>query len=125
VLRLLDGLFVLQYARIPLKLAEGIELSVGVYNLIYPTKKPSAVQLETATNQRVKTETNWLCSDTGRQLLPHEIRTYQKFADSRVMFDKEDMKQIKNFGFPGASWRVAHGRCASWRVARRRCVEEC
>lgn len=55
-----------QYARIPLKIAEGVELAVGVYNLIYPAKKPYAVQLETATNQQVKVGTQ--CVATR---LPH------------------------------------------------------
>ena len=91
-----------QYGRIPFKIAEGVELSVGVYNLIYPAKKPYAVQLETDSNQQVKTETNWVCADTGKTLLPHEIRTYHTFAQSKVIFTKDDMKEIKNFGEPCA-----------------------
>ena len=47
-------------------------------------------------------ETNWMCADTGKELLPNEIKTYHKFATSQVFFDKADMKEIKNFGKPCA-----------------------
>lgn len=98
---LLHAAFPAQYARIPWKIADGVALSVGIYNNIYVAKKPYPVQLEARTNTPVKTETSWLCADTGAPLLPHQIRTYQLFGGERVTMDKDDMKEIKNFGEPG------------------------
>ncbi|GCB83223.1 hypothetical protein scyTo_0023739, partial [Scyliorhinus torazame] len=63
--------------RLSLKLGEGVEVSVGVYNLIRNARKPSAIRLDRETNEPVKTKTRWFNGDTGSLLLPSDTRKAQ------------------------------------------------
>ncbi len=65
-------------------LGEGIQLAVAIYHNIYPAKKPSAQYVDGRTNAPLKVETSWLCKETGKHLLPHEIRSYFPFGGEAV-----------------------------------------
>lgn len=49
----------------------------------------------------MKVESKWICHDTGRYLLDHEIKTFAEYAGKRVMMSRGDMNEIKNFADPG------------------------
>ncbi|XP_044174931.1 X-ray repair cross-complementing protein 6-like [Acropora millepora] len=88
-------------ATLPLTLADGIELGVSVYNLCRSATKSSYVNLDSHTNEEVKIHTKYICKDTGRELMPTDIKLYQMFGGEKVIFEKEEVASMKTFGDPG------------------------
>lgn len=88
-------------ATLPLTLADGIELGVSVYNLCRSATKSSYVNLDSHTNEEVKIHTKYICKDTGRELMPTDIKLYQMFGGEKVIFEKEEVTSMKTFGDPG------------------------
>lgn len=88
-------------ATLPLILADGIELGVSVYNLCRSATKSSYVNLDSHTNEEVKIHTKYICKDTGRELMPTDIKLYQMFGGEKVIFEKEEVASMKTFGDPG------------------------
>lgn len=88
-------------ATLPLILADGIELGVSVYNLCRSATKSSYVNLDSHSNEEVKIHTKYICKDTGRELMPTDIKLYQMFGGEKVIFEKEEVVSMKTFGDPG------------------------
>lgn len=88
-------------ATLPMMLADGIELGVSVYSLCLSAKKSSYINLDSRTNEEVKTHTKFICVDTGRELMPTDIKLYQMFGGEKVIFEKEEVADMKTFGDPG------------------------
>lgn len=86
---------------LPLTLADGIELGVSVYNLCRPATKSSYVNLDSHSNEEIKTHTKYICKDTGRELMPTDIKLYQMFGGEKVIFEKEEVDAMKTLGDPG------------------------
>lgn len=85
------------YARVPLTICPGIHLAVGVYNLVYPAKKPTAAHvMRDNTTAVVKTESRYLDAETGGVLDEHGIVKYVAFGGKRVFFSEADMQDIKS-----------------------------
>ncbi|RDD40807.1 X-ray repair cross-complementing protein 5 [Trichoplax sp. H2] len=87
--------------KIPLNLGQDLEVGVTIFSLCRPTSRPSYVQLDSKTNQVVKTVTKHICEDTGSELMTADIKYYQTFGGERVIFEKEEVGEIKNFGKNG------------------------
>ncbi|CAI8018050.1 X-ray repair cross-complementing protein 5 [Geodia barretti] len=87
--------------RIPLSLGPGLEIGVGVYCLVREAKKPSFVRLDQRSNEELKTQTRHICEDTGTELMPTDIKFYQPFGGEKVVFEKEEVTEMKKFGEPG------------------------
>ncbi|XP_038639631.1 X-ray repair cross-complementing protein 6 isoform X2 [Scyliorhinus canicula] len=87
--------------RLSLKLGEGVEFSVGVYNLIRGARKPSAIRLDRETNEPVKTKTRWFNGDTGSLLLPSDTRKAQVYGHKQIVLEKEETEELKRFDNPG------------------------
>lgn len=86
---------------LPFMLADGVELGVSVYHLCRSATKSGYINLDSRTNEEVKTHTKYICVDTGRELLPTDIKYYQMFGGEKVIFEKEEVAEMKNFGDPG------------------------
>ncbi|XP_078388137.1 X-ray repair cross-complementing protein 6 [Cetorhinus maximus] len=87
--------------RLNLKLGEGVDLSVGVYNLIRSAHKPSAIRLYQATNEPVKTKTRWFNGETGSLLLPSDTKKAQVYGHRQIVMEKEETEELKRFDDPG------------------------
>ena len=49
---------------------------------------------------------HWMCyyhvlQDTGTELMPTDIKYYQEFGGEKVIFEKEEVTEMKKFGEPG------------------------
>ncbi|XP_078286744.1 X-ray repair cross-complementing protein 5-like isoform X3 [Rhinoraja longicauda] len=86
--------------RLNLKLGGGVELSVGVYNLVHNAKRPSAVRLYRETNEPVKTKTRWFNGETGSLLLPSDTRKAQVYGQRQIVLEKEETEELKRFDNP-------------------------
>ncbi|XP_078061471.1 X-ray repair cross-complementing protein 5-like [Mustelus asterias] len=87
--------------RLNLKLGEGVELSVGVYNLVRSARKPSAVRLYRESNEPVKTKTRWFNGETGSLLLPSDTKKAQVYGQRQIVLEKEETEVLKRFDGPG------------------------
>nr|XP_022332016.1 X-ray repair cross-complementing protein 5-like [Crassostrea virginica] len=87
--------------RIPLSLGPGLELGVGVYTLVRPCYKPSAVKLSRNTNEELKTHSKTYLRETGEVLMPQDLKKAQTYGGKRISFENDEINQIKNFGPPG------------------------
>ncbi|XP_078060896.1 X-ray repair cross-complementing protein 5-like isoform X2 [Mustelus asterias] len=87
--------------RLNLKLGEGVELSVGVYNLVRSARKPSAARLDRESNKLVKTKTRWFNGETGSLLLPSDTKKAQVYGQRQIILEKEETEELKRFDGPG------------------------
>lgn len=87
--------------RMSLKLGGGIDLGVSVYGLCLSATKSSYVNLDSKSNEEVKIVTKLVCETTGVELLPTDLKYYQMFGGSKVVFEKEEVSAIKSFGDSG------------------------
>ncbi|XP_067830718.1 X-ray repair cross-complementing protein 6 isoform X2 [Heptranchias perlo] len=88
-------------ARLNLKLGEGLEVSVGVYNLIRSATRPSAVRLYRETNEPVKSKTRWFNGETGSLLLPSDTKKAQVYGHRQIVLEKDETEELKRFDHPG------------------------
>ncbi len=90
------------YARLTLSLAPGMDLAVGVYLNIHPAKKPAARTLrEGQYDVPLKSNSKYVCKDTGKALAAHDMSTVQSIGAQTVSMSREDMKQVKAIAEPG------------------------
>jgi ATP-dependent DNA helicase 2 subunit 1 len=87
--------------KIPFTLSDGMNMSVGVYNLVRTCTKPSAVKLYRKTNEEVKSVTKTFLKETGEILMPQDIRKCQIYAGRRITFEPEEVIQMKTFSPAG------------------------
>ncbi|KAL3662452.1 hypothetical protein V7S43_012310 [Phytophthora oleae] len=86
---------------IPLHITKGVSIGVELYALIVVQRKNTPVALDASTNTPLKTETKWLCEDTGSYLTPDQIKKYIDYGGKRVYFARDDMVEIKHYDAPG------------------------
>ena len=85
----------------PLHIAKDVSIGVELYALAVIQRKSNPISLDAATNTPLKSETKWLCDDTGAYLTPDQIKTYIGYGGKRVYFGRDDMVQIKYYDAPG------------------------
>lgn len=85
----------------PLHITKGVSIGVELYALVVVQCKNTPVALDASTNTPLKTETKWLCEDTGAYLTPDQIKKYIDYGGKRVYFTRDDMVEIKHYDAPG------------------------
>lgn len=86
--------------RLPLIIGD-LEIGVGMYKLVRESKKSSFFWLDAKTNQRIKTETKWVCLDTGSLLSKDQMAYYYPYGGEKVRFEAEELRDIKTIDKPG------------------------
>lgn len=86
---------------IPLRLAEGFDIGVKVYNLTGETNKGSYVWLDSASNEEVQTKTRHYCAESAQTLLPTQIKSAMEYGKEQVVFEKDEVAAMKRFDEPG------------------------
>ncbi|RLN72255.1 hypothetical protein BBJ28_00013948 [Nothophytophthora sp. Chile5] len=86
---------------IPLHITRGVSIGVELYALVVTQRKNTAVALDASTNTPLKTETKWLCEDTGAYLTPDQIKKFIGYGGKRVYFARDDVVEIKHYDAPG------------------------
>ncbi|XP_046862083.1 X-ray repair cross-complementing protein 6-like [Xenia sp. Carnegie-2017] len=84
-------------ARLPWNLGEGISLGVSVYSLCRTAVKSSHVNIDSRSNEEVKTVSKLICETTGVELLPSDLKYYQMFGGKKIVFEKEEVDAMKSF----------------------------
>ncbi|XP_041472414.1 X-ray repair cross-complementing protein 6-like [Lytechinus variegatus] len=87
--------------RIPFSLGKGLELGVGIYNLVRQQNRPYPIKLHRQTNEALKGKSKMYCEDTGELLMPSDIKKYQTYGGKNIIFEKDEVAEVKKFYDPG------------------------
>lgn len=85
----------------PLHITKDVSIGVELYALAVVQKKNPPVALDATSNTPLKSETKWLCEDTGAYLTPDQIKRYIEYGGKRVYFSRDDVVQLKYYDSPG------------------------
>ncbi|CAK8674751.1 unnamed protein product [Clavelina lepadiformis] len=88
-------------SRIPLFIGDDIEISVGVYTVARRTTKTAAISIDSSSNQEAKRSTNFIDTNTGEILLPSDIKLMQTWAGKEIVFEKEEIQNMRKIGKHG------------------------
>ncbi|KAF1315995.1 Atp-dependent dna helicase 2 subunit, partial [Globisporangium splendens] len=88
-------------ATLALHVTKDVSVGVELYALVVVQKKTPAVKLSASTNTLLKSDTKWLCEDTGAYVTPDQIKTYIEYGGKRMYFSRDDVLQIKHYDAPG------------------------
>ena len=117
--------------RIPLKIGNSVELSVGVYvhfqylstigyqtasvigpfslpstnsySLCRRTSAPTSVKIHRDTNSEVKTQTRVYNKETGDDVMPQDIKLFQSYGGKKLCLGTEEVNKMKQLGISGNS----------------------
>ncbi|XP_072047420.1 X-ray repair cross-complementing protein 5-like [Amphiura filiformis] len=87
--------------KIQFSLGKDLSLGVAIYSLVRTQTKPYPVKLYKKTNEPLKSKTKMFCEDTGELLMPSDIKKFQSYGGSDIIFEQEEVKEVKKFGDPG------------------------
>lgn len=82
--------------RIPWSIG-GMNMSVGVYNLVGSCRKPPVVKLYRKTNEEVKSVTKTFLKGSGEILMPQDMWKCQVYGGRNLTFEPEEVAQMKSF----------------------------
>ncbi|XP_052229441.1 X-ray repair cross-complementing protein 5-like isoform X2 [Dreissena polymorpha] len=86
---------------ISLSLGEGLDIGIGVYNLVRPCTKPYPVKLDKKTNEELTSHTKSYLKETGEVLLSQDLKKCQSYGDKKIFFEKEEVDLMKRFDASG------------------------
>jgi ATP-dependent DNA helicase 2 subunit 1 len=72
-----------------------VELGVDLFSLVQEAKKSYAATLDSRNLQPVKTDSRWVCEDTGTLLLSTQMQHSIDYGGERVVFSAAELQQIK------------------------------
>jgi len=88
--------------RLSLFIGDSIEIALRLYSLVHETKKSSFIWLDSKDNQPLKSVTKYICEDTGTLLiLDNQIKYSYGYGGERIIFDKEQLANIKTLDRQG------------------------
>lgn len=63
--------------------------------------KNKHVWLHSATNKPIRSETKYLCEDTGAELMPSDMKFYYTYGGKKAIFTKEECLEMRKLASPG------------------------
>lgn len=78
-----------------LTVASGTDIALRTYALIRPAVPPSHIFVDARTNQPLKSERTYICSDTG-SLMDEPQKRFEEYQGKKVVFSVDEVSHIKN-----------------------------
>ena len=85
----------------PFYLTNNIKIYMNVYSCIKKSNKGRIFNVDAKTNKLLKIANSIICKDTGSELYPEQVGTYQLYGNKKIPFTKEEMGKIKFLEEPG------------------------
>ena len=85
----------------PFFLTNNTKIYMNVYSTVKRSNKGKIYTVDGKTNKLLKGLNSIQCKDTGTELHPEQVGTYQLYGNKRIIFSKEEMNKIKFFEEPG------------------------
>ena len=85
----------------PFFLTNNTKIYMNVYSTVKRSNKGKIYTVDGKTNKLLKGLNSIQCKETGTELYPEQVGTYQLYGNKRIIFSKEEMNKIKFFEEPG------------------------
>ena len=85
----------------PFFLTNNTKIYMNIYSCIKKSNKGRIFNVDAKTNKLLKIANSIICKDTGSELYPEQVGTYQLYGNKRIIFSKEEMNKIKFLEEPG------------------------
>ena len=87
--------------RCPFFLTNNTKIYMNIYSSIRKTYKGRIYNVDAKTNKLLKGVNSIICKDSGAELYPEQVCTYQLYGNKKIIFSKEEMNKIKFLEEPG------------------------
>ena len=87
--------------RCPFYLTNNTKIYMNVYSSIKKSYKGKIYNVDAKTNKLLKGVNSIICKDSGAELYPEQVGTYQLYGNKKIIFSKEEMNKIKFLEEPG------------------------
>ena len=87
--------------RCPFYLTNNTKIYMNVYSSIKKSYKGKIYNVDAKTNKLLKGVNSIICKDSGADLYPEQVGTYQLYGNKKIIFSKEEMNKIKFLEQPG------------------------
>ena len=81
--------------KFPFYLTSNTRIYMNLYSCIKKSNKGRSYNVDARTNKLIKSVNSIICKDTGGELYPEQVGTYQLYGNRKVVFTKEEMGKIK------------------------------
>jgi ATP-dependent DNA helicase 2 subunit 1 len=85
---------------VPLFIAPDLVIGVRGFNLFMEKKMATHALIDRLTSDKVASKTNYVCETTSKLLEPKELNHVYPLGDTKVIFTKEEVTEIKSDGQP-------------------------
>ena len=106
---------------LPFVLADGVQISVGLYYLVVPQAKPPAIRLDAETNERIEQRTHYIPKEVNvednsaaavsdanlpgtvveGECFEGEVNFTRDVGGQKVVLDREEFEKLRRFDKPG------------------------
>lgn len=87
--------------RCPFYLTNNTKIYMNIYSSIKKSYKGKVYNVDAKTNKLLKGVNSIICKDSGAELYPEQVGTYQLYGNKKIIFSKEEMNKIKFLEEPG------------------------
>ena len=87
--------------RCPFFLTNNTKIYMNVYSTLRKSYKGKIYNVDAKTNKLLKGVNSIICKDSGAELYPEQVGTYQLYGNKKIMFSREEMNKIKFLEEPG------------------------
>ena len=85
----------------PFYLTNNTKIYMNIYSSIKKASKGKIYNVDAKTNKLLKGVNSIICKDSGAELYPEQVGTYQLYGNKKIIFSKEEMNKIKFLEEPG------------------------
>ncbi|XP_074659916.1 X-ray repair cross-complementing protein 5-like [Tubulanus polymorphus] len=79
----------------------GVDMAVGIYNLVRQCSRPYGVKLYKRTNEEIRTNSKTFLKETCEILMPQDLKKAATYGGKKICFEKNEINEIKTFGKTG------------------------
>eukprot|EP00833_Pecoramyces_ruminatium_P009181 jgi/Orpsp1_1/1183213/evm.model.c7180000084270.1 len=87
--------------KIPFHISENLTIGVEGFNIVSEQKKNSYIWIDDNSGKVADLSTTWICHDTTQPLFPSDFKYSYSYGGKLVVFTKDELLKIRNFGKPG------------------------
>lgn len=87
--------------KVPFYLTNNTKIYMNIYSANKKAYKGKIYNVDAKTNKLLKGVNSMICKDSGAELYPEQVGTYQLYGNKKIIFTKEEMKKIKFLEEPG------------------------
>ena len=85
----------------PLYITNNLKIYMNLYSTLKKSNKGRSYNIDARSNKLLNSINMMTCKDTGTDLYPNQIGTYQLYGNKKIKFSKNDMLKIKSLEEPG------------------------